>query len=90
MTRRIVRTIDYMRPIEYDDGHGFKTIVEMSDGKHVLISEIHRRKSSHEMDETVAFECDKDGRVTNWSEMCCSGEDTAEVISRVADWYTHS
>jgi hypothetical protein len=90
VTRRIVRTLKYMEPIEYNDGHGFKTIVEMSDGKHVLISEIHRRKSSHELDETVAFECDKDGRVTDWSEMCCSGEDTAEVISRVADWYTHS
>ena len=89
MMRSIVKTLLYMDPVEFSDGHGFRTIVEMRDGRYALISEVHRRTSLRELDETMVFECDKSGQVKNWSALYEGPEEvTAGVISRAAEWYS--
>jgi hypothetical protein len=72
-----------MTPETFPDGVGFKTIVKLADGRHALISEIHRNR----LDETMVFICDSGGKVTDWGEIYGIPEGTtADAISDVSRW----
>ncbi len=84
---RIDRTISYMTPETFPDGVGCKTVVQLADGRHALISEIHRGTGYTRLDETMVFLCDSDGKVTDWSEIYSVPEGTtADAISDVSRW----
>ncbi len=83
MTRRIVRTLKYMEPRDLSDGSGFQTVVQLDDGSHCLISEVHRPT----IDEVMVFQCSPTGEVTNWSDVYCERESTtASVIGSLSSW----
>ena len=83
---RIVKTHKYMEPVEYDDGHGFRSIVELEAGQFALISEIHRQQFGlRSLDETLVFRCDPDGMVAEWGEVY-SASSTQDAIACVDDW----
>jgi len=75
-----------MAPETFPDGMGFKTIVKLADGRHALISEIHRN-TPYRLDETMVFICDSGGNVTDWGEIYGIREGTtADAISDVSRW----
>ena len=84
---KIAKTISYMTPEEFGDGVGFKTIVQLADGRHALISEIHRGAGYTRLDETMVFVCDSGGKVTDWGEIYGVPKGTtADAISDVSRW----
>ena len=83
---RIEKTNTYMEPVTFDDGHGFRTIVALSSGGHALISEVHRVVNGRmSLDETMVFLCDKEGNVTDWSEVFCASS-TSEAMGCSDQW----
>lgn len=83
---KITKTHTYMEPIEFDDGHGFRTIVELEAGNFALISEVHRKQFGlRSLDETLVFRCDADGTVTDWGEVF-GASSTQEAIACVDAW----
>ncbi len=75
-----------MTPETFPDGVGFKTVVQLADGRHALISEIHRN-TPYRLDETMVFICDSGGKVTDWGEIYGIPEGTtADAISDVSRW----
>lgn len=80
---RIVKTLKYMEPHDLGDGSGFHTVVQLADGNHFLISEIHRKN----IDEVMVFRCSAAGSVMDWSEVYCERESTTEsVVGAVSRW----
>jgi hypothetical protein len=55
---------------EKKGGTIFRSHVVMTDGRHVLISDAKHGSGFYEIDETLAFLCDENGNVSDWSEVC--------------------
>jgi len=47
----------------------FRTHVLMTDGRHLLVSDAKHGSGFSEIDETLVFECDESGDVTDWTEV---------------------
>jgi len=80
---RIEQTLKYMEPVEYGDGHGFRTVVRTDRGGHYLISEVHRER----VDEVMVFPCSEAGEITDWGEVYGIREGTTEgAIRAISRW----
>lgn len=52
-----------------EDGIVFRTQVVMTDGRNLLISDAQHGKGIYAVDETLVFQCDDEGEVTDWTEV---------------------
>jgi hypothetical protein len=98
---KIAKTHKYMEPVEFENGHGFRTIVETETGEFAVISEIHRdaplppvldahadaRESlcAYSLNEVLVFKCDSAGEIFDWCEIG-SGDSTEDAFARSEDW----
>ncbi len=79
----VAKTLTYMAPNSFEDGYGFRTIVLLSNGKHFLVSEVHRDS----VDEVFVFECAPTGEITNWTEVYGERESSTEnVLREIRSW----
>lgn len=83
---RIAKTHVYMEPVKFDDGHGFRTVVELDIGQFALISEVHRQLAGfRSLDETLVFRCDASGNVTDWGDVYAA-DSTQDAIRGIDNW----
>jgi len=83
----ISKTVSYMEPQQFEDGHGFRSIVLLGTGQHCLISEVHRKGQYHSIDEVLVFKCDSHGDVVDWSEIWGEQYSTTQnAVAGVASW----
>lgn len=83
----IRKTLVFMEPVEYHDGHGFRTVVESHQGAHFLISEVHRKLKPMDLNETLIFSCDPAGNITGWTERY-GADSTMDAIAEAHIWCT--
>jgi hypothetical protein len=70
--------------LAFKGGMIFRTHVVMTDGRHLLISDAKHGSGFAEIDETLVFECDESGTVTDWTEIeGCRLARTEEIINRL-------
>jgi hypothetical protein len=74
-----------MEPVEFDDGYGFRTVVELETGDFALVSEVHRALGGSSLDETLVFRCDAKGNITDWGDVYGTSS-TQDAIAGVDDW----
>jgi len=80
---RIAKTLTYMDIVQFPDGYAHKTVVMVEDGRHFVISEVHRDR----IDEVLVFPCTAEGEVTDWTEVYGKHQSsTPEVLARFDDW----
>ena len=83
---KVIKTHSYMEPVERNDGHGFRTLVELAAGQFALISEVHRTlRGGATLDETLVFRCDAKGNITDWCDVY-GAPSTQDAIAGVDDW----
>ena len=83
----ISKTVSYMEPQQFEDGHGFRSIVLLGTGQHCLISEVHRKGQYRSVDEVFVFKCDSRGNVSDWSEIWGeSFSSTDRALADLAAW----
>lgn len=83
----IDKFVSFKEPIILEDRSGikggivFRTHVITTDGKHLLISDACHGNGIYAVDETLVFECDEEGTVTDWTEVAGGrGMRTDDVI----------
>ena len=79
----VAKTLTYMTPNSFEDGYGFRTVVLLSNGKHFVISEVHRDR----VDEVFVFSCTPTGQITDWTEVYGERESNTEnALRAISSW----